>query len=294
MAGYKWLWVVISLLIVGVGLSFTKGYSKAASKLSKSVKITRGIDVLYVQFTQDGRLLFVGNDSVMLSNPDGTGLIFLFKHPGIKRAVMSPDMEKIVFDNGFDIFIASANGRNVTPIANDSDILEGGSWFSPDAKRLVFFTIDDGNQVYGIWTMDPDGSNKVNIASSKRSQIFRHPRWSPDGTKISFFTISKGAVGISVMKPDGSGRIDLTPSLDSPSRQASWSPDSNRLVYSRKSENFDLWVMDVLGRNKMQITELPGNEAKPVWSPDGTKIAFLCSGCQNKYRSDLYLISRSP
>ena len=63
----------------------------------------------------------------------------------------------------------------MTPIANDPGILESGSWFSPDGERLVFFTIDDRNQVYGIWTMDPDGRNKVNIASSKGFQIYRHP-----------------------------------------------------------------------------------------------------------------------
>lgn len=293
MAGHKWHWAVISLVSLMAGLSLVRGYSKAASEWGDPVKITRGINVSYVQFTAESRLLFVGNDSVVLADPDGTNLSTLFKYPGVRRAVMSPDMEKIVFDNGFDIFIASADGHDVTPIANDPGILESGSWFSPDGERLVFFTIDDRNQVYGIWTMDPDGRNKVNIASSKGFQIFRHPRWSPDEAMISFFTINRGVVRISVMNTDGNETIDLTSSSDSPSKQASWKPDSKRLVYSRKTKNFDLWVMDVGGTNKMQITNLAGNEVKPVWSPDGTKIAFLCSGCEKKRRSDLYVISRS-
>ena len=280
--------------MIVASLTFIEGYSVAGSGWTMPTAITRGIKVSYVQFTPDGRLLFVGNNSVMLSNRDGTGLMTLFKHPGVRRAVMSPDSKNLVFDDGTDIYAVNTDGSNATPIADHPTILEGGSWFSPDGKRLIYFTIDDEHRVYGIWTMDPDGRNKVNIASSEGSQIFRHPRWSPDGTRISFFTISKGVVRISVMDPDGSTRVDLTSSLDSPSRQASWSPDSKWLVYVRRSKNFDLWVMDVGGKNKMRLTNLPGNEAKPVWSPDGTQIAFLCSGCQNKRRSDLYLISRFP
>jgi len=293
MAGNKRFWAVISLVILVAGPGFMGGYSEAASGWTKPTAITRGIKVSYVQFTPDGRLLFVGNDSVMLSNPDGTGSITLIKYPGVKRAIISPDMKKIVFDNGFDIFVANRDGSDVTSIANDPAILEGGSWFSPDGKRLVYFTIDDKNRVYGIWTMDPDGKNRINVASSKGAQIFRHPRWSPDGSRISFFTVSKGVMSISVMNPDGSARVALTSSSESPSRQASWSPDSKRLVYSRRSKSFNLWVMDARGANKMQITDLSGNDAKPVWSLDGTKIAFLCSRCQRKGKSDLYLISRS-
>ncbi len=293
MAGSKWLWAAISSIILVTSAGFIKGYSKTVSEWSKPIAITRGMNVSYVQFTPDRRLLFVGNDSVMLSNPDGTGSITLFKYPGVRRAVMSPDMQNIVFDDGSDIYAAKADGSNVTPIANNPTILEGGSWFSPDGKRLVYFTIDDKNRVYGIWTMNPDGKNRINVASSEGSQIFRHPRWSPDGTRISFFTISKGVFNISVMNPDGSERVDLTSSSESPSRQASWSPSSKWLVYSRRSKNFDLWLMDTEGKNKMQLTHLPGHEAKPVWSLDGTKIAFLCSRCQRKGKSDLYLISRS-
>ncbi len=293
MAGNKWHWAVISLIILVAGPGFLGGHSEAGSGWTNPTEITRGIKVSYVQFTPDGRVLFVGNDSVMLSNPDGTGSMTLFKHPGVRRAVMSPDSKKIVFDNGSDIYAAKADGSNVTPIANNPTILEGGSWFSPDGKRLVYFTIDDKNRVYGIWTMNLDGKNRISVASSEGSQIFRHPRWSPDGTRISFFTVSKGVMSISVMNPDGSERVDLTSSSESPSRQASWRPDSKWLVYSRRSKNFNLWVMDAGGQHKMRITNLPGNEAKPVWSPDGTKIAFLCSRCQRKGKSDLYLISRS-
>jgi Tol biopolymer transport system component len=51
-------------------------------------------------------------------------------------------------------------------------------------------------------------------------------------------------------------------------------------------------MMDADGRNKLRITNLKGNEAKPAWSPDSKAIAFLCSGCEGTLGSDLYLIHR--
>jgi len=261
----------------------------AFSEWSDPTQIFQGYDILQVSFTPQGKLLFVSNDSIFLANTDETYLEKLFSYSGTRRASMNP-VGKIVFDNDFDIFTANSDRSGLKPIANDPDIFEFAISFTPNGKEITFVTIDNINLTYGIWVMELNGSNKRNILSSKEN-VFRHPRTSPDGSRISYFVTGKGKTPyISVMNANGNGNVNLT-SLSGISRQASWSPDGKELVYSSKTDTFDIWIMNSNGTGKRRITFLDGDEAKPVFSPDGNKIAFICSGCQND-GSSLYLVSK--
>ncbi|MFL6300372.1 MAG: TolB family protein [Terriglobales bacterium] len=54
------------------------------------------------------------------------------------------------------------------------------------------------------------------------------------------------------------------------------SPDGKQLVYDSVVEGkYQLFVMDVDGKNQRQITHDPANHETPSWSPDGSKIAFV-------------------
>ena len=241
------------------------------------------------------RQLFVAiKDGVAVINANGKELKLLFRRDGIRRANMSADGNKIVFDNDLDISTANADGSAFQPVADDPDLFEFAISFTPDGSNITFVTIDDAKGVYGIWIMDPDGSNKQNLLT-RTDLSFRHPRKSPDGSKISYFSVGKGTKPrIWVMDSDGQNSVALTnPEADGISRQASWSFDGKQFAYSsRKSADFDIWVMNDDGRGKQRLTSIPGDEGKPVWSPDGRSIAFVCSECRGKIGSDLYLISK--
>ncbi len=289
--------VRISALIVLTNIFLTSEQTSSAEDLpkwSEPKQITKGIEVNSVQFLATGELLLATNVGIVTVNLDGTPMRTLFKYKDIQRANMSPDGTKIVVDNDLDIFTANPDGSEFKPIANDPDIFEFAVSFTPDGKKINFVTIDDVNTVYGIWNMGPDGSNKKNLLS--RSDIaFRHPRLSPAGTRISYFSVGKGKKPrIWVMEKDGQNSVALTnPDEDGISRQASWSSDGKKFAYaSRKYGDFDIWTMNTDGSNKRRITSIPGDEAKPVWSRDGRSIVFVCSDCRGAVGSDLYIISR--
>jgi TolB protein len=135
------------------------------------------------------------------------------------------------------------------------------------------------------------------------------PRWSPDGSKISFMSSVQGNWDIYTVNPDGSGLTRLTsdPAFDG---YANWSPDGSRLVFIRGGDagmfvmnadgsgvthlgpgtrpswspdgskivfelDFNLWLMNADGSGVSPLSERPEAEYEPAWSPDGERIAFV-------------------
>ena len=294
----KFLFTIIILLLVVIGVVLVFKYGKLIKPTEgvwgEPVQITKGIEVNSVQVLSDGKLIFAAEGGILMANADGTDMRTLFYYEGIRRANMSPDGNSIVFDNDFDIFTAGPDGSGLKSVADNPDIFEFAISFTPDGENITFVTIDDATTTYGIWIMDPDGSNKKNLLLSD-DLAFRHPRQSPDGTKISYFSVGKGRQPIVwVMDRDGKNSAALTnPDSDGASRQASWSSDGKKFVYSSKKDgDFDIWTMNTDGTNKKRITSILGDEAKPVWSPDGNNIVFVCSDCEGRTGSDLFVISR--
>ncbi len=243
--------------------------------------------VSQVSFTSAGQLLFVSEGAVLRANVDGSGLETLVAFDGVRRASMDA-AGNIVLDDDRDIFLYRAATDDVVALANDPQLFEFAASFAPTGE-ITFVTIDDVNGAYGIWIMDAAGGSRRQLASS-RTGIFRHPRTSPDGTRRSYFVTAQGNPFIMVMNADGTNASRLTAG-DDIARQASWNPNGQELVYSVRSETFDLWLMGTDGSDKMLLLALNGDEAKPVFSPDGLHIAFVCSGCSGQ-QSSLYVMSK--
>ncbi len=60
--------------------------------------------------------------------------------------------------------------------------------------------------------------------------------------------------------------------LNSGSRDPSWSPDGQKITYT--SGTYDIWTMETTGRSKKQLTNDIYRDKDPAWSPDGSNILY--------------------
>jgi Tol biopolymer transport system component len=155
-----------------------------------------------------------------------------------------------------------------------------------DNGKIAFASTEGFGGEFQIFIMNPDGSEQVNISNNLYQDDF--PDWSPDGTKIVFSSLRPGVFGdenraIWVMNADGSEQRMLidTPNHDT---QPSWSPDGTKIAFvgpgERSSSEGAIYVMNADGSGETRLTnddddDEIGGVRDPVWSPDGTKIAFV-------------------
>jgi hypothetical protein len=119
-----------------------------------------------------------------------------------------------------------------------------------------------------IFTMNPDGSNRVNVTNHPAGD--QTPSWSPDGTQIAFCSDRTGNGDIYVMNADGTNVIQLTTSTATDA-SPQWSHDGSKIAFRRGT---DVFVMNSDGSGVLQLTTAFGLDTNPQFSPDDTKIVF--------------------
>ena len=153
----------------------------------------------------------------------------------------------------------------------------------PGANGRIAF--DDGSvSPSRIGTVNPDGSGELTL--SQRGD--HSPRYSPDGSKIVFFSTrtadgaDNGDAEIFTMNADGSNQTQLTFN-DVEDQLPAWTPDG-RIVFTRRAGigRWDIWIMNADGSGQRQLTNLGGVSAWPTPAPNGGKLAFGCS-CLGRY-----------
>lgn len=152
--------------------------------------------------------------------------------------------------------------------------------WSPDGTRIAYAV---GRSVYVV---EVDGGERSLLADSFVDII--DIAWSPDGTRI--LVHDQGRYRMQVMNADGSDRHVLLEGEDA-CCETEWSPRGDRILYMlsvvRPGEPewglFDsqVWTVSPDGSNRIKVFETEGcdnQDALPVWSPNGTQVAYIDCG----------------
>ena len=157
-------------------------------------------------WSPDGRLAFVSSreddGGIAVMNADGTGYTLLLSHdftyPGCKPPT--------------------------SIYAWWGDCVTDPQW-SPDGRRIAFFSGDVGYTGAQVYVMNADGSPPIQLVPD-RSGNARQPTWAPDGSRLAFVWGGLRS-SITAFSLDGSDTFTtLSYGVD-----PSWSPDGRWIAY---------------------------------------------------------------
>ena len=146
---------------------------------------------------------------------------------------------------------------------------------SPDGKKIVFDLLGD------IYIMPAEGGDARVLRRNFAYEV--QPRFSPDGSKISFTSDAGGGDNIWVMNADGSDARQVTEEDFRLLNNAVWTPDGEYLVArkhytsTRSLGAGELWMYHRSGGSGIRLVEKANEQqdlGQPFLSPDGRYVYY--------------------
>jgi Tol biopolymer transport system component len=257
-----------------------------------------------------------GDREIFRMNSNGTGakqLTFNAEHD--VEPALSPDGTKIAYmsrgdqtsnpEGDWEIYIMNAldgsNNRNLTDNGAGVDDLVPD--FSPDGTRIAYQSrgaqasnAEGDSEVYVMNAQD--GTGKKNLSNNYLTIDDYDADFSPDGTKVAY-----ASHGSQTSNPEGDGEVYVMDAADGSGQKnlsndssfaddvyPHFSPNGQRIVYTSRgvqasnpegdSEVYLMNAQDGSGRTNLSNTGFDVSEDVPLFSPDGTKVAYQSSGAQ--------------
>ncbi len=195
----------------------------------------------------------------------------------------SPDASRIAFT----CYVPGHNGITSAQICMHSEVsnrlisfprfrgTNSSPAWSPDGQQIAFMSSQNGDPE--IFTINADGSHLHRITYAPG--VNTSPAWNPKTGKEMVFVSDRGGDGVPVlyqMNSDGTNvaKINL-PDMGYVIDPA-WSPNGQLIAFSwrRPSGNYDLYVMDIVSHQLVELTRDAGRNERPSWAPDGRHLVF--------------------
>ena len=203
----------------------------------------------------------------------------------------SKDGLEIAFIAGGDLWVMDTELKEPRQITKTPEE-ERDPVFSPKGDAILFVSDQKGQT--DLWKAErADAAKDWWLNTSFKLDALTHdaevesgPKFSPDGSRLGYL---KGRGDLWVATAEGKDEKKLVASFEP--TQFDWSPDGKWVVYAKSDDDFneDIWIAPVDGsRPPFNVSSHPDNESNPVWSPDGTVIAF--TGRRIDTEVDIYFV----
>jgi dipeptidyl aminopeptidase/acylaminoacyl peptidase len=253
-------------------------------------QIEKNLDALYsvVHYTQSA------------VSPDGKKLAWVESIPG-KASGDSRNSIIRLRDLSRESAPGRITARRITAGDGKKTCAESALAWSPDSKRMVFFSNCADSKQRELYIVSADGGSPRKLTSL--SGFLANPRWSPDGKQIAIlFTenavrnagpteptaVETGVISeksyeqrLTLIDPESGKAKQISPT-DTYVYEYDWSPDGSEFAYTaaKGSGDNNWWIaqlfrMPAAGGEPKLVLKPAAQIAVPRWSPDGKSIAYI-------------------
>lgn len=230
-------------------------------------------------WSPDGRwIAFSMRGDIWKVPAEGGTAIALTKGPAYHfEPAWSPDGRSLALtldvNRNLEIGVVPAEGGDVRIIASDPQVDIEPAW-SADGKGLYFSSARSGS--FAIYYVSLDTGAVSQVAGLQGPQL--QPAPSPDGKSLAYMAPVRGRLGSGGIwvkpLPEGEPRLVYYEETSFHAKPK-WSPDSSALLFaSDEAGSYDVAAVPAQGGTLARLTLDSGDEFSPVYSPDGSRIAF--------------------